>query len=86
MKTLDHRRPLTLCSRGPYDQRAWFGLLDTSINKVLFILMYCIELDGSYHLFSYLALLAPNLRSIPNFKLFVTIDLNYCFFHSYEIA
>ena len=55
--------PLTLC---PYDLRAWFGLLDTSISKVLFILKYCIVLDGSYYIFSDLALLAPNLRNIPN--------------------
>ena len=59
--------PLTLSSRRPYDLRAWLGLLDTSINKVLFILMYCIVLDDSYYIFSDLALLAPNLRSIPNF-------------------
>ena len=31
------------------------------------VLMYCIVLDGSYYIFSDLALLAPNLRSIPNF-------------------
>ena len=29
--------------------------------------MHCIVLDGSYYIFSDLALLAPNLRSIPNF-------------------
>ena len=34
----------------------------------MFILMYCIVLDGSYDIFPDLALLAPNLRSIPNFS------------------
>ena len=43
---------LTLSSKRPYDLRAWLGLLDTSINKVLFIWIFCsiIVLDGSYRL------------------------------------